>query len=435
MYLYNALQIFLYNSITSVLMMLLYSYLVQKKYYKILFVSFAIVIGISEIYFGDLVQLLMLLVFGIYRFCLRKKWDSFETLAFIFVLCWDMLLADLSTFAIHFVFTKMSWVSMTLTIVINVSLYLVTFGAFSVTHAKINAFKNRNLMDKRLLKVVIDFSLIIFLGLQFVQFTAEVLDIAVVFQWLVILFIIFFIIATIVVMFYFIRSYQLVLKKQAEKQTYQNLLDYTDKLEDNYAQLRKFKHDYQNVLLSLDGYIQQSQQADLKAYYRQIVLQTGKEIKTDNMRFDGLEALKVPALQSLTYQKLVTARKYNITTFLEVRDSITAVPVDMVKLVRILGILLDNAIEATYRQDHGVIRIAYIKYSQAEIEVIIQNTIAEDQPLALNELFDAGYTSKGNGHGMGLTTVKQMVDAIPNMTLEVKVVAGQYRVMIDLVRM
>nr|SFZ87619.1 histidine protein kinase; sensor protein [Loigolactobacillus rennini] len=435
MYNVGILEVFLYDSITNILMLLFYSFLVQQKYRKLAYTVFSLLMAIVGIYIGDLIQLLFLAFFLSYQLIRQFKLASLKTLAFIFVLCCDMLLANLATLTANILSKQLPLTQGTLAIVINPFFYLIVILAYFQIKEKVIYFEQHNLSDPRLLKIVINFALIIFLSLQIIQFVADILSIAVVFQWLIIIVTFFFIIATIVVMFYFIRSYQLVLKKQAEEQTYQNLLDYTDKLEDNYAQLRKFKHDYQNVLLSLNGYIQQSQQADLKAYYRQIVLQTGKEIKTDNMRFDGLEALKVPALQSLTYQKLVTARKYNITTFLEVRDPITAVPVDMVKLVRILGILLDNAIEATYRQDHGVIRIAYIKYNQAEIEVIIQNTIAEDQPLALNELFDAGYTSKGSGHGMGLTTVKQMVDAIPNMTLEVKVVAGQYRVMIDLVRM
>lgn len=377
---------------------------------------------------------LMLIVFALYRICLRKKWYSFEMLVFIFVLCCDMLLANLSTFLVHLIFEHTSWTSMILTIIINASLYLVLMLSFLLVSDKLNNFRNSNLKDQRLLKVVINFALVIFLSLQLIQFVADVFNIAVAFQWLIILFTSFFIVATIIVMFYFIRSYQIVLKKRSEEKEKQNLAAYTEKLETNYTHLRKFKHDYQNILLSLSEYIKQSDQPDLKSYYAQIVGQTQQIIENDNMRFDGLEYIKIPALRSLTYQKLVTARQFGINTYLEARTNITEIPINIVTLIRVLGILFDNAIEETRQQKNGSIQIAYIKYNTTELEIIVQNTVVTGSNVVINKIFNDGYTTKGNGHGTGLSTVKKIIDNTPNMTLETKMLAGQYRIIIDLIK-
>lgn len=434
MYIYSVNQIIFSDIITNILMMLFFSRLVNTRYCKIRYTIFAIFIGLIGWFFVDIAESVTLLVFSIYYVYQRKCWYSFETLAFIFVLCCDTLLANLSTFLVHLIFEQTSWASMFLTIAINACLYLVLMLSVPFVSDKLTNFKTSNLNDQRLLKIVINFALVIFLSLQLIQFVADIFDIAVVFQWLLILFTSFFIIATIIVMFYFIRSYQIILKKRAEEKEKQTLAAYTEKLETNYTHLRKFKHDYQNILLSLSEYIKQSNQPDLKSYYAQIVDQTQQILETDNLRFDGLEYIKIPALRSLTYQKLVIARQCGIKTYLEARTDITETPINIVKLIRVLGILFDNAIEETQQQENGSIRIAYIKYNATELEIIIQNTVATGSNVVINKIFNDGYTTKGNGHGTGLSTVKKIIDNTPNMTLETKMLAGQYRIIIDLIK-
>lgn len=233
-------------------------------------------------------------------------------------------------------------------------------------------------------------------------------------------------------MFYFIRSYQNILKRKADRQEQHNLSAYADKLADNYAHLRRFKHDYQNILLTLSDYIAESDQSDLKAYYAQIVGQTQRELATDNQYFDGLERLKLPALRSLTYQKLVRAKQAGVSACLEVRDPVTSVPVEIVPVVRVLGILFDNAIEAVQTQEDGQVQIAYVQYTHQELEIVVQNTITVDDQIILDQLFTDGYSTKGRGRGTGLKTVKEIIDQIPNMILEVEQSKDSFRVVVGL---
>lgn len=432
MYTATMMQIMVSDTVSNFLLLILYSRIVKQKPRLFLFFILAVIGARVGVFMGDLIQSFFLLVFGLYRCIRRRKWTSFNTLVFIFILSSYMVLADCSTFIGHLIFKELtlSWPNVVLMTAISALFYLVLIVGYPLTEARITTFKSTNLVQPALLKIVINFALTIFLALQFIQFTADVLDIAVFFQWLLILFATFFIGATVVVMIYFIRTYQIRLKQKAAAQAQANLAKYTNELAANYQQLRKFKHDYQNILLSLSGYITQTNEPELKTYYQKIVAQTNQTLITDNLRFDGLEQLQLPALRSLTYQKLATARQLNIVTHLEVREPITTVPVDIVKLVRVLGILFDNALEAVQKQEQGVIRIAYVRLNANEQEIVIQNTLPTALPL--NQLFKDTYTTKGGGHGTGLATVKQIIDQTPNMALEISQAAGEYRVVVIL---
>ncbi|MFC6169022.1 sensor histidine kinase [Loigolactobacillus jiayinensis] len=430
MYMVSTAQFIVSDLVVNFWLIVLYRRMTQQKQRLLMTLILAFAGAWIGLFMVDAVDAVFLLIFGLYRLVRKCKWYSFHTLVFIFILAVDMLLANCSTYLGNLFFAKPTWPSEILTAVINSLLYLALLLGYPLVEPTIQRFK-KTMMQPQLLKVVINFALIVFLTFQFVQMTADVLDIAVFLQWLLIIFMAFFIAATIAVMVYFIRAYQVSLQQKAAAQAQTNLTKYTDELAANYQQLRKFKHDYQNVLLSLGGYIERTTDSELKDYYRQIVTQTNQTLAQDNLRFAGLEKLRVPALRSLVYQKLAMARHLHINAALEVRDVINAVPVDTVNLVQVLGILFDNALEATQQQEQGMFRVAFIRFSATELEVVIQNTLTAAVPM--NKLFQSGYTTKGADHGLGLATVKQIVAATPNMALTVRQLTGKYQVIIDLV--
>lgn len=57
MYNVGILEVFLYDSITNILMLLFYSFLVQQRYRKLAYTVFSLLMAIVGIYIGDLIQL------------------------------------------------------------------------------------------------------------------------------------------------------------------------------------------------------------------------------------------------------------------------------------------------------------------------------------------------------------------------------------------
>ena len=92
-------------------------------------------------------------------------------------------------------------------------------------------------------------------------------------------------------------------------------------------------------------------------------------------------------------------------------------PGDIVSIVRIIGILVDNAIEASQNQDNPQINLALIKYNSKAYSFSIVNKI--NKKVELNKIIERGYTTKENHTGLGLDNVLQLVEKSENFTLEI----------------
>ena len=88
---------------------------------------------------------------------------------------------------------------------------------------------------------------------------------------------------------------------------------------------------------------------------------------------------------------------------------------DIVDLCRLLGILVDNAIEEVEQMVKGNVQIAFIKNSVSK-SIIVKNTCKEEIS-NINLLFKKGYSSKGENRGLGLSIVKEIVDKNRRLTL------------------
>lgn len=192
---------------------------------------------------------------------------------------------------------------------------------------------------------------------------------------------------------------------------------YVNNLESSYQNLRKFRHDYQNILLSLGEYIHTTDNPELQRYFNEVVDRSTQSLTRDFGHFDNLERIRDKSLKAIIQNKFSVARQAGIQVRLEADKGITTVGMDPVILARVSGILLDNAIEAVTGQPGGQIAVAVVKYPQM-VELIFTNSLRN--PIKrLDELMDAGNTSKGPGHGQGLATVRELLDPLANVTYEI----------------
>ncbi|MBL1230214.1 GHKL domain-containing protein [Enterococcus sp. BWB1-3] len=201
--------------------------------------------------------------------------------------------------------------------------------------------------------------------------------------------------------------------KEKEKQ---NLKEYTTYLESNYNELRKFRHDYQNILTSLESFIEEDDFDRLKDYYYQSIKKTQQLMQKNDFKLSEISRLEVTEIKSIVISKLLQSQWAGIDTELEVKDRINDVNMDSVSLIRCLGIILDNAIEETKENKEGFIRMAIIKEMES-ISFIVQNTIKTGHP-KLFEMNRSGFSTKGENRGLGLSNLKEMIDPQMNVTLE-----------------
>ena len=146
-----------------------------------------------------------------------------------------------------------------------------------------------------------------------------------------------------------------LLMKEQEQKTFQ---DYTLQLETQQLAMRRFKHDYQNILISIDSFLEEDDLAGLKTYYNTKIKAASEVITKSDFALDGLSKIKLPEIKSVLLSKLMMAQNLGINVTFEAHEDIDHINVDSIALLRALGIILDNAIEELTALGRGKLTVA-----------------------------------------------------------------------------
>lgn len=214
-------------------------------------------------------------------------------------------------------------------------------------------------------------------------------------------------------------------KIQAKEKEQENFSNYLQLLEQTNEDTRKFKHDYINILMSLRYYIEKEDIQALKTYFTETILPTQQKEIDNTKTLDELNKLKVDGLKGLLTTKFIHAQENGIPIQLEVSEEISHIQLDIIELNRVLGILLDNAIEASKELEKPLIRIAFIKFEQS-IMIVILNKIQEDLQLSVQDVFHKGFSTKGENRGLGLSTLKEIININNHVVLNTKIDAHYF---------
>ncbi|WP_086429297.1 quorum-sensing sensor histidine kinase AgrC [Staphylococcus cornubiensis] len=201
-----------------------------------------------------------------------------------------------------------------------------------------------------------------------------------------------------------------------KKQELDDYYKYTVQIEKINNKMRKFRHDYTNILLTMSEYLREDDLEGLKKYYHEHISPLKSEFESNTMRLNGIENLKVREIKGLITTKILQAQENDIEITVEVADEIAHIAMDSIQLSRVLGIIMDNAIEASNTINDPIIQIAFIKTDES-VMIIIMNKAPKDMP-KLHTLFQDGFSTKGKNRGIGLTTLKEIIDQTDNVFLD-----------------
>ena len=209
------------------------------------------------------------------------------------------------------------------------------------------------------------------------------------------------------------------------------LKEYTDQLEKNYIKMRRFKHDYQNILLSIEEYIKEKDLVKLEEYFYTKIKTASRTIEKNDFKLSQLGNLKVNELKSVLANKLSTSQELGIDTEVEISERIETIEADSIVLVRALGIILDNAVEAAEKIEDGMIRVAFFRKLN-KLVIVVVNSCSKETP-KLFELKKEGFSTKGEDRGMGLSNLERMVASTENVMLDTKIDKGMFTQMLTVV--
>lgn len=199
------------------------------------------------------------------------------------------------------------------------------------------------------------------------------------------------------------KNNSLIIKAENE-----SLMESLNEYENMVDRQRVDNHENKNQLLIIKNMIKKKDSSVVK--YIDTIVKDEKE--DDEILYTRVKNIPTGGLQGIIYQKMLTMKDNRILFSLSVSRDVRSINLenlsmsDNYKLCKIVGVLLDNAIEASLTcEDKRIMISLYVD----EKEFIIEISNRYKENIDLNNIDKEGYTTKGDGHGYGLSLVKEIV--------------------------
>ena len=400
-------RIALLFEILSIILVLLILHGSKKlpKIYTIIYACLELIIvsligeGWLSSYFLSLIYIGMVVV-DIFEFNDSFKNSIICALAdYFFILCFQLL--GIAIFALLF---HTETISSFGTVFINAFMFcsLLLIYRFSNVHIYFRIFLEKGNLTNGIL-VVLSIVLAIMFKMQISKLSIkwDLIIFTIIFFWILILVII-----------------KLEREKMQKTQYVQQLKQYQQYsivYKDMISEIRHRQHDFNNHLQALYSMgLAYDNIEDLRKEQFEYL----KKIENDNQLYHLLKENVSSILVAFLYIKFKTMKEQKV----QVDYSINIIRVEKIipfpDLVELIGNLLDNAFEATIKNSMPKIWFE-IEESNSELHLLIQNSYEWDERERSNFVIKDGFSSKGKGHGFGLSNVNKIIEKYRGI-LEVK---------------
>lgn len=216
--------------------------------------------------------------------------------------------------------------------------------------------------------------------------------------------------------YYFISFYSIIktTNLQQTKQVLEQTQQYNKTLCILHDNIRCFKHDYNNMITTIGGYVQSEDIEGLKQYYSQLLLDCSR---SNNLSTLSPEVINEPAIYSLLTNKYHKASEFGIDINIEAFLDFHKLNMKIYEFTKILGILLDNAIEAAQECEKKVINVTIRKDFKVNRQLLVIENTYKDKNIDTEKIYEKGFSSKPNNTGLGLWEIRQILKRNNNLNL------------------
>lgn len=200
----------------------------------------------------------------------------------------------------------------------------------------------------------------------------------------------------------------LATRKLESAEAYNNTLRI---LHDN---VRGFKHDFDNIVTTIGGYIKTEDMEGLKNYYLQLEDDCQK---VNNLYILNPEIVNNDGIYNLLTKKYNEANSKNIKVNITFLLDLGNLHMKVYEFARILGILLDNAIEASSECEEKIINLNFRNDTKNSRELIVIENTYNDKNISTDKIFEKGISGKENHTGLGLWEVRKIIKKNNNINL------------------
>ena len=227
----------------------------------------------------------------------------------------------------------------------------------------------------------------------------------------------FIIIHLLSIFIYFMISIYSVFKTtqlQKANEDIENLQLYNKTLDILLDNIRAFKHDFNNIVQAFGGYIGTEDMAGLKKYYTDLM---GDCNCVNNLTSLNPNVINNPSIFNILASKYHKAEEKGITINLEVFIDLNKLNMKTYEFTRVLGILLDNSIEASQECEEKIINVVIRPDFNIKRQLLIVENTYMDKNIDTEKIFEKSYTTKKNNTGLGLWEVRQILKKNSNLNL------------------
>lgn len=187
---------------------------------------------------------------------------------------------------------------------------------------------------------------------------------------------------------------------------YSTVFDYVQNFENWIDDEQMYRHELKNNLSMIRGMTKE------KKVIKKVEDMLGAAIIVEDQYVEQLRSIPKGGLKGLLYYKIAIASNNKVNMITEVSPKVTERIEELgeAKLRQIcilLGIYLDNAIEAATQSEKKVVTLE-IYLSKERLNFVVSNTYENDIPL--EEIKKKGYSTKGEDRGKGLHYAEKVVN-------------------------
>lgn len=195
--------------------------------------------------------------------------------------------------------------------------------------------------------------------------------------------------------------------------------NYVEHVESLYNDLQKLQHDYKNLLSGMYLQVSQGRIDEVKRYLSENLMSIDEALQHKLKGQKQLRNLRIVEVKSLIFAKMIMIKDSNVTLNLEVVNPISRISIDLTDFLRILGIAIDNAIEAAQEiEQGGTVDVLFIQENN-HVAVVVKNPFKGS--IDSNKIWQDGYSTKGDNRGLGLSNYRAILDNYHQVLSETRI--------------
>ena len=361
--------------------------------------------------------IILLIIFPIFAI-LKRKNVKFNLFNLIFTILYTTALFKTSELLVTLVYTILK-ITLWINIMDKVVFSILTFIFVKLFTINLNNFTKQQSSVIYNLLLFISVFILVFYNFLSINSVMESNNIPL--YYMSISVITFFFILFILISSSLLKNLHIKIEVEAEKQKLEQQKKYIESWEKNNNEIRKFKHDFNNIILGLEGYITSNEVNNIKLrdYFYNNIKNLNTKIELDNIVLSHLNNIKVPSIKNLLTNKIISAQNNDFKVNISVEDEIDNFYVNEMQLSRILGIFLDNSLEAGLELDNNRFIELIILKANKTIVIQITNTF-KNTNLDIDKINESGYSTKGENRGIGLSSANDIISK-HNMILNTRI--------------